>query len=114
MTQPEQKTPTPIPESKPEEMAALTIPFVVYESAQTRMERTIKRLITALIIAVILIFASNAAWLYCWMQYDYTSEELETVYQQDGEGMNNINTGAQGDVTNGAESHNYETDSDKD
>jgi hypothetical protein len=100
MKQPEQKTPTPIPESKPEEMAALTIPFVVYESAQTRKERTVKRLITALIIAVILIFASNAAWLYCWMQYDYIDEgvETETTYQQDGEGMNNINTGAQGDI----------------
>lgn len=113
MTQLESRTTEPMHSRGEEEMAALTIPFVVYESAQTRMERTIKRLITALIIAVILIFASNAAWLYCWMQYDYTSEELETVYQQDGKGMNNINTGAQGDVTNGAESHNYETESDK-
>lgn len=105
MTQPENRTTEPMHSRGEEEMAALTIPFVVYESAQTRMEWTIKRLIIALIIAVILIFTSNAAWLYCWMQYDYIGEEAETetTYQQDGEGLNNINTGAQGEPSNGAE-----------
>jgi hypothetical protein len=35
------------------------IPYIVYESAQVRSERHIKRLVIALIIAIILIFASN-------------------------------------------------------
>jgi hypothetical protein len=81
------------------------IPYIVYESAEARSERTIKRLIIALIISVILIFGSNAIWLYEWTRYDYvttdTETETDTTYTQDGGGINNINTGAQGDVTNG-------------
>ena len=55
------------------------IPYIVYEQSETRHERTIKRLVFALIIAIILMFASNGLWLYCWMQYDYT----ENYVQQD-------------------------------
>lgn len=81
------------------------IPYIVYESAEARAERTAKRLIIALLVTILLLFASNAIWLYAWNQYDYVSEtETETVtYKQDGEGYNNINTGTQGDVTNGAD-----------
>lgn len=60
-----------------------SIPYIVYEGAQARAERTSKRLTIALIIAVILIFISNALWLYAWSQYDYTSEEI-SVDAQDG------------------------------
>jgi hypothetical protein len=68
-------------------------------------ERMVKRLWIALIICICFIFASNAAWLYCWMQYDYSSEE--TIYQQDGEGTNII--GDSNEVDNyGAESDNSE------
>ena len=59
-----------------EEIAS--VPYIVYESAQNRMERTNKRLLTALIIAIILAFISNLEWLYAWMQYDYSSTETET------------------------------------
>lgn len=64
-----------------------------------------RRTFIALIVSIILLFLSNAIWLYAWMQYDYVSEtETESyVYTQDGNGYNNINTGRQGDVTNGAE-----------
>ena len=57
----------------------------VYEGIQARHERTIKRLILALIIAIALIFASNAIWLYAWMQYDYSSDTV-TVEGTDGDG----------------------------
>lgn len=66
----------------------LQIPYIVYESAQARSERTSRRLTVALIIAIALIFVSNALWLWAWMQYDYTSEE--TIYTQDGQGVNII------------------------
>lgn len=91
----------------------INIPYVVYESAQSRMERNNKRLTIALVIAIILIFLSNALWLYSWIQYDYASEETSTTetYQQDGNGYNNINTGSQGDVTNGTEV--FENDQDE-
>ena len=62
------------------------VPYIVYEAAQVRNERTIKRLVVALIIAIMMIFVSHACWLWAWMQYDYTGEE--TVVTQDGEGLN--------------------------
>lgn len=65
-----------------------TVPYIVYESTTARNERTIKRLIIALLVSIVLLFASNAVWLWAWMQYDYTG--TETVYQQDGEGLNII------------------------
>lgn len=66
------------------------VPYIVHESAQARSERMIRRLVIALVLAFILIFASNALWLWAWMQYDYTGVETETVYTQDGQGINVI------------------------
>lgn len=76
------------------------IDFIVYEASEARHERTVKRLIIALIISVILLFAESAINMWAWCQYDYSSEE--TTYSQDGEGINNINTGKQGDLNNGS------------
>jgi hypothetical protein len=84
------------------------VPYIVYESAQVRSERHIKRLVIALVVSVILMFTSNALWLYAWCQYDYTSEEV--TYSQDGEGLNNINTGTQGDVSNEPKTNDKETE----
>lgn len=96
------------------------IPFVAHEGSLTRMERIIKRLVVALVITIVLMFASNALWLYAWMQYDYssdatttttTTEENVTVDGKDGI-ANYI--GNDGDITNGtdnsAESENHNTD----
>lgn len=79
----------------------IRVPYIVYEGAQARQERTVKRLIILIIICVALLFASNALWLYAWMQYDY--ESTETVIQQDGEGVNII--GNENEVKNGAENN---------
>lgn len=69
-----------------------TVPYFAYEGEINRQERHIKRLWIALIVAIILIFASNGAWLLYESLYDTIS------YSQDGAGLNNINTGEQGDV----------------
>lgn len=82
---------------------AAQVPYFVFEGTQARNERTIKRLIICVIIAVILLFASNAFWLYEWTQYDYIASDTDTTYTQDGGGYNNINTGEQGDITHGAD-----------
>ena len=39
------------------------IPYIVYESEAARHERTVRRLVLALIVAIVLIFISNVAWL---------------------------------------------------
>lgn len=77
------------------------VPYIVYESAQARAERTQRRVVLALIVAVVLLFLTNCVWLYCWMQYDYVGEE--TTITQDGTGLNNINRGIQGDINDGAD-----------
>lgn len=74
-----------------------TISFFAHEQEVNRQERHIKRLIKALIVALVLMFASNIAWLAYESMYDTVS------YAQDGAGVNNINTGTQGDVLSGAE-----------
>ena len=81
------------------------IPYIVYESAQARSERTIKRLILVLIIVTAMLFASNMLWIHAWMQYDY-SEDIVTV---DGsEGVANY-IGNDGDITNGTDYSTQET-----
>lgn len=76
------------------------VPFIVYEGTQARNERTLKRLIIALVITVVLLFSSNMAWLYYENLFDSYS------YDQDGDGINSINTGNQGDLDNEPTSEN--------
>lgn len=86
-------------------MEEKTIPYIAHEAALMRAEKTIKRLTIISILAIVLMFISNIAWMYKWTQFDTIS------YQQDGEGVNNVNLGEQGDVLNGAESEStQETD----
>ena len=74
-----------------------------HEADMARGERSIRRLIVALIIAIVLIFASNAMWLYAWLQYDYVSEETSTTteIQLHADGDSNANyIGENGDINN--------------
>ena len=73
------------------------VPYHVFEGQMARNERSIKRLIIALIIAVILIFATNMAWLYAWNLYDYSTETVEI---DSGEGIANY-IGNDGEINNG-------------
>lgn len=66
------------------------VPYIAHESIVARMERTVKRLFILLIVTVVLVFASNALWLYYWNQYEYEDEQIS--YEQDGEGTNVIGT----------------------
>lgn len=76
------------------------IPYIAYESMMARYERHTKRLIIALIIAVVLMFASNALWLYAWCQYDYTSETSQDVTVDATDGTANY-IGNDGDISYG-------------
>lgn len=87
-----------------------TIPYIAHEGALARMERTTSRLFKVIAILIVALFLSNALWLWAWMQYDYTSNDV--TYAQDGEGYNNINARIQGDVTNGADLQEKNPDTD--
>ena len=73
------------------------VPYIVHESSMARMERQVKRLWIALLVAVMALFASNTGWLI------YESQFETFYYEQDGEGINNVNLGEQGDLNNGTE-----------
>lgn len=81
----------------------------MYEAAQARSERTIKRLIIALIMTIILLFLSNIIWLRYWSEYDYD----EISYAQDGTGLNSINFGRQGNLNYEPSIDNSETETEE-
>lgn len=85
------------------------IPYIVHESITVKQERTIKRLMTALVFAIALMFLSNAIWLYAWMQYDYVSEDVSI---DSHEGIATYANGVGGSInygTNNSETQNEDT-----
>lgn len=72
------------------------VPRCVFDSTIARFERTIRRLVILIGITIVLLFATNAMWIYEWNQYDYSDV---TVDSQDGGNANYI--GASGYINNG-------------
>lgn len=69
--------------------------YNAYEFSLAVLERTIKRLWIALIICIAMLFVSNGLWLYYESQFETIS------YEQDGNGINAINTDSEiGDLIN--------------
>ena len=75
----------------------MQVPYIVFEGSMARAERHTKRLVIALIIAVIMIAVTNIAWLWVWNSYEYVGDSTVTV---DGEGNANY-IGNDGDINNG-------------
>lgn len=91
-------------------MEPQNIPYFAHEGIMARMERTVKRLWIALIVTIIMIFASNALWLWAWMQFDYTSEMTTTeTIQVDGKRGNANYIGGDGEITNGEDKGNKDS-----
>lgn len=78
-----------------------SVPFIAYESMMAREERHVRRLILALVVTILLLFASNLTWLYFINQFEYSAEETVTVDGKDGI-ANYI--GNDGSITNGEDS----------
>lgn len=60
------------------------IPYIVYESEAARHERTVKRLVLALILSVAMLFISNVAWLWFFNQFDIESETVQLDSSNNG------------------------------
>lgn len=60
------------------------IPYIVYESEAARHERTVKRLVLALALAIVLIAISNIAWLWFFNQFDIESETVQLDSSNNG------------------------------
>ena len=52
-----------------------SVPYIVHEASMARMERQAKRLWIAVLLIIVLLVGTNAAWLYYESQW-------ETVYQE--------------------------------
>jgi len=82
----------------------LSVPYDVHMKAMELEERHIRRLVYTIIFTIILLFASNAAWLWFFNQFTISAESTVTV---DGkEGTANY-VGGNGDITNGEYPGNY-------
>ena len=76
------------------------VPYIVYESEAARHERTVRRLVRALVFAIIVIMVSNLAWLWMFNQYDISSEEY-IIEGQDNANANYLESGMDGVINNG-------------
>lgn len=76
------------------------MPIAQHEKDQQRLMSIIKKQFVAIIVLICLLFGSFG--LFVW----YESQFETLSYEQDDEGINNVNYGEQGDLNNGAESEN--------
>ena len=88
-----------------EKAPGVEVPYIVYEGTNARWERTSKRFWIALLVTIALLVASNAYWIYNWMQYDYSVTAVTA--QQDGRGINIVGGG---NVAYGTDSPDYYED----
>ena len=73
------------------------VPYIAHESAVARLERVIKRLWVFALVLIVLLAASNAAWI--WWESQYQTIET-TITQENADGYNNY-IGNDGDIVNG-------------
>ena len=73
------------------------VPYIAHESAVARLERVIKRLWVLALVLIVLLAASNAAWI--WWESQYETIETTTT-QENADGYNNY-IGNDGDIVNG-------------
>ena len=74
----------------------VNVPYILYEKEMGSKITIIKMLIGVILTLVIILALTLVMFMKVINQYEYNA------YTQDGNGQNNINTGTQGDVTNGA------------
>ena len=73
------------------------VPYIALESAVARLERVIKRMWVLVLSLIILLVASNGAWI--WWESQYQTIET-TITQENADGYNNY-IGNDGDIVNG-------------
>ena len=76
------------------------IPYIVYESATTRLERTIKRLWILCILLVVLLVGSNITWIIYEHQFETIKTTTEVNQETDSGGNNYAVSGDYNGKTN--------------
>ena len=77
---------------------AADVPYIVHEASMARSERVVKRLWAAIILLILLLVGSNAAWI--WWNNQWETVESWEITQENEDGNNNY-IGNDGDIANG-------------
>ena len=64
-----------------------SVPYIAHEASMARMERQAKRLWIAVLLLILLLVGTNAAWLYYESQWETVNQE---VTQEADNGTNNF------------------------
>ena len=67
------------------------VPYIAYEAALTKAEFSFKRLWAAIILLIVLLFGSNAGWLYYESQFKETTTTIEVEADDGGNAVANNN-----------------------
>ena len=65
------------------------VPYIVHEVAVARLERVIKRMWVLVLALIILLCASNAAWLYYESSFEEIRIEQDNEFHRAGTSRNN-------------------------
>ena len=88
----------------------ITMSRIAFERMQSKDEKNDRWRNIIIIILIVLLAATNGAWLYAWNQYDYSSTQTVDVDAKEG----NANyIGGNGDITNGKDNGNKNKDKEK-
>ena len=83
---------------KKEHNASESVQYIVHEASMARMERQAKRLWITVLALIVILVATNGAWIWYCNQWD-TVESWGITQENDG-GYNNY-IGNDGDIVNG-------------
>lgn len=78
---------------EPKEQKEIFVPYIVHESGLAREERSIKRLWIVILVLILLLAASNCAWLVYESQFEVVEQSTTIDATQDGTGKNIIGVG---------------------
>lgn len=84
----------------------ITMSRIAFERMQAKDERNDRWRNIIIIILIVLLAATNGAWLYAWNQYDYSSSQSVDI-KADGDSNANY-IGNDGSITNGSKNNSNE------
>ena len=65
-----------------------SVPYIAHEAAMARMERQAKRLWIAVLLLIVMLVGTNAAWLLYESSFEDAVTTTTIESEQDGEGVN--------------------------
>ena len=83
---------------KKEHNASESVPYIVHEASMARMERQAKRMWITVLALIVILVATNGAWI--WYESQFSDIVTTIEAEQDGSGVNIVSGG---DLDYGAE-----------